>query len=158
VTIHEGDIDGKPHTQGVHRSGAREQHGALELGAAEKSLPALEERAGYDQCGQHIPVAQQPTRLVVPCSVDPVRFRHTTSAAKNSACLPPNTPDTRFRCAEPAVPLHGPAPPLHGRRFLAGSEPTDALQSPTVSKRTVKRKLRAKKKANHGKRPNAGKG
>jgi len=27
-----------------------------------------------------------------------------------------------------------------------------------MSKRTVKRKLRAKKKANHGKKPNAGRG
>lgn len=41
---------------------------------------------------------------------------------------------------------------------MADGQPYDALQSPTVSKRTVKRKLRAKKKANHGKRPNAGKG
>jgi len=30
--------------------------------------------------------------------------------------------------------------------------------SPLVSKRTTKRKIRAKKKANHGKRPNAGRG
>jgi hypothetical protein len=29
---------------------------------------------------------------------------------------------------------------------------------PLMSKRTVKRKIRTKKKANHGKRPNAGRG
>ncbi len=29
---------------------------------------------------------------------------------------------------------------------------------PSVSKRTVKRKLRKKKKANHGKKPNCGRG
>jgi hypothetical protein len=29
---------------------------------------------------------------------------------------------------------------------------------PTVSKRTTKRKLRKKKKANHGKKPNCGRG
>jgi hypothetical protein len=29
---------------------------------------------------------------------------------------------------------------------------------PTVSKRTAKRKLRSKKKANHGKKPNCGRG
>jgi hypothetical protein len=32
------------------------------------------------------------------------------------------------------------------------------LGSLAVSKRTVKRKIRSKKKANHGKRPNAGRG
>ncbi len=32
------------------------------------------------------------------------------------------------------------------------------LQLPAVSKRTVKRKLRKKKNANHGKKPNCGRG
>ncbi len=34
----------------------------------------------------------------------------------------------------------------------------EALASPLVSKRTTKRKIRSKKKASHGKRPNAGRG
>jgi len=34
----------------------------------------------------------------------------------------------------------------------------DALRLFPMSKRTVKRKLRAKKKANHGKKPNCGRG
>ena len=33
-----------------------------------------------------------------------------------------------------------------------------AVTWPTMSKRTTKRKIRSKKKANHGKRPNAGRG
>jgi hypothetical protein len=37
---------------------------------------------------------------------------------------------------------------------MAGAEYTPAA----VSKRTVKRKLRKKKKANHGKKPNCGRG
>ena len=37
---------------------------------------------------------------------------------------------------------------------MAASDYTAAL----VSKRTVKRKLRSKKKANHGKKPNCGRG
>jgi hypothetical protein len=35
---------------------------------------------------------------------------------------------------------------------------TRPVRSLLVSKRTVKRKLRAKKKANHGKKPNCGRG
>jgi hypothetical protein len=34
----------------------------------------------------------------------------------------------------------------------------DQVASSPMSKRTNKRKIRAKKKANHGKRPNAGRG
>ncbi|MHB1720577.1 MAG: 50S ribosomal protein bL37 [Acidimicrobiales bacterium] len=33
-----------------------------------------------------------------------------------------------------------------------------AVTSPSMSKRTTKRKIRSKKNANHGKRPNAGRG
>jgi hypothetical protein len=36
--------------------------------------------------------------------------------------------------------------------------PSGRYTSATVSKRTVKRKLRRKKKANHGKKPNCGRG
>ena len=35
---------------------------------------------------------------------------------------------------------------------------TQARVTPLMSKRTVKRKLRTKKKANHGKKPNCGRG
>jgi len=35
---------------------------------------------------------------------------------------------------------------------------TNPIAFETMSKRTVKRKIRSKKKANHGKRPNAGRG
>jgi hypothetical protein len=35
---------------------------------------------------------------------------------------------------------------------------TRAMVTPLMSKRTVKRKLRTKKKANHGKKPNCGRG
>ncbi len=48
-----------------------------------------------------------------------------------------------------------------GRRAGAGPEkdrfPLELAWIP-MSKRTVKRKLRAKKKANHGKKPNCGRG
>jgi hypothetical protein len=36
--------------------------------------------------------------------------------------------------------------------------PDSVYADPPMSKRTVKRKLRSKKKANHGKKPNCGRG
>ncbi|MGO9879553.1 MAG: 50S ribosomal protein bL37 [Acidimicrobiales bacterium] len=42
----------------------------------------------------------------------------------------------------------------HGKKYQRGRHYT----VPLVSKRTVKRKLRKKKKANHGKKPNCGRG
>jgi hypothetical protein len=46
-------------------------------------------------------------------------------------------------------------PVAAGRRW---GSPRSRLECRPMSKRTVKRKLRAKKKANHGKRPNCGRG
>ncbi|MGO9333974.1 MAG: 50S ribosomal protein bL37 [Acidimicrobiales bacterium] len=51
-----------------------------------------------------------------------------------------------LNATEPHLPV--------GKRGQRGSHYTVAL----VSKRTVKRKLRKKKKANHGKKPNCGRG
>ena len=45
-------------------------------------------------------------------------------------------------------------PRRRGEKLARGTNYTVAL----VSKRTVKRKLRKKKKANHGKKPNCGRG
>ncbi|MGO9150267.1 MAG: 50S ribosomal protein bL37 [Acidimicrobiales bacterium] len=45
-------------------------------------------------------------------------------------------------------------PAARGKKRQLGSH----YNVPLVSKRTVKRKLRKKKKANHGKKPNCGRG
>jgi hypothetical protein len=57
------------------------------------------------------------------------------------------------------MPRHGPqVRPAEGREGPEKDLYPGELEWSLMSKRTVKRKLRAKKKANHGKKPNCGRG
>jgi hypothetical protein len=61
-----------------------------------------------------------------------------------------------LECAHHVAVAQQPSGP-HTRRLPDRPTPT-GYDRPLMSKRTVKRKLRTKKKANHGKKPNCGRG
>jgi hypothetical protein len=54
--------------------------------------------------------------------------------------------------------MPGPHATVQAAEYRGNDRDPGELRWSLMSKRTVKRKLRAKKKANHGKKPNCGRG